>query len=454
MSVTEWIISQHLFFRELSQHLLNVLRRHHRLSLDELVVRSRRPVRTILLALENLLTSGQVHVVEGDLQVYKHAHLPFYPSSYDVEYLNGAISQRYLQLATEREKPALLWGQRRLLPTSAVNRAYYILNQMRKTEGVITFLGDDDLVSPLVSAFAPHWDVHVVDIDAEILSRASSIAAQLDTQVQLHHSDLASAAADSPLKSDIAVGDPFPSGDGSFEEVFWGVAARILQPQGTLVTTIAPSHKPLSYSLGALKKLQNLGFCLKDLRENFGEYEVFDFEFLPYEKRILDTWALESHVSHTKSLLSAHYVPESNQTGEGQSPSFAYQHWMWSAAAHYLTLQAGQDDQIQIANSRGVASIKEQDSKNVREAEGLSISVMIPQPLREKLRSLSGSPSDLVADCVRVLEEHFHVRPTDAEIAELIRISNSASLTTDGQLAQLGLSIRAIESWERWRLDN
>jgi hypothetical protein len=325
---------------------------------------------------------------------------------------------------------------------------------MQKDQGVITFLGDDDLVSPLVAAIAPQWNVHVIDIDVEVLNKADSVAGQLGAKIQVHHNDLASAIADSTLISDIAVGDPFPSGDGSFEGVFWDFAAHILQQPGVLITTVAPSHKPLDYSFGALQKLYDLGFCIKDLQENFGEYEVFNFEFLTYEQQILNAWGLEGNISHTKSLLAAQYNPKANIAIQPKSHSFDYQRWMWSAATHYLTVQANQSDQIRIAGLRGVDSISRQESDSIKGGEGLNVSVIVPRSLRENLEGHYSSTRDYVIDCTHVLVENFHIEPTSAELAELIRISKSANLATSGPLARLGLSIRAIESWERWRFDD
>jgi hypothetical protein len=339
-----------------------------------------------------------------------------------------------------------------LIPRSAVDRAAYISTLIRDRTGRILFLGDDDLVSPLVAAWHPSVDVQVLDIDSAVLERAKAVARALGASVGIQHVDLTKPTVDDPASADIVVADPFPSRDGSFEGAFWSRAAEFLCVGGTLVTTVAPSHKPRDFALGALASLKSCGFCLVELLSDVGAYETFAFEFTPYEQRILDALGLTSTVAHTKSLLAAEFLGKHMVTRVAE-PLVDFERWSSAALSHYLTVQAGSGEQASIVASRGPVRSASNGSTKKRES-GMKVEAIFPIELRDHAQGrVPASPEAAIAECILAVRECFGVETTETEAQELMRLTTSADLASSDDLAQLGLMIRAIESWERWRFD-
>src|SRR5712692_1253725 len=118
MNLVTWLLSEHPFFSDTRQHLLDVLAQGGINSLDELVIRSRRPFRTVLLVLNELLQNGEVEITfDGFVPTGKSiASLPWATGRYlSLSYgMPSGLQERYFSLVATREEPALLWGQRRL----------------------------------------------------------------------------------------------------------------------------------------------------------------------------------------------------------------------------------------------------------------------------------------------------------------------------------------------------
>jgi predicted methyltransferase len=456
MPLGTWLLENHPFFAELRRQLLAVLETHDIKDLDELVVASRRPVRTVLLGLAELIDSGEVEVGSKIVAGAKKdvATPPAVPVRHWMASRGDGwdeIFSRYLQAASKREVPSLLWGQRRLIPESAVERAHYILSWLEKSDGKIVFLGEDDLVSPLVAAAAPAAAVHVIDIDRGVLNTVQETARALDARVHTHHADLSQAVLEHRADCHLVVSDPWPSGDGSFEGVFWSHVAGILRPGGISISTVSPSHKPLGYEAGALKQLRVLGLCLLDLQADFGRYESFDFEFTPYETNILNRYGLKSNIHHTKSIVAARKISANGFSSEASAPALDFNRWSAAAMGHYLTIQAGVDDQRQLAAERGVSAPPAPDSEEAQ--RGLRIELILPPELRDRTAQIATLSRERQIDAWGALLAEAGVNPTGDELTELVGLSQSGEIKQDGPLARLGLAIRAIESWERWRLD-
>ncbi len=298
---------------------------------------------------------------------------------------------------------------------------------------------------------APDCTIHVIDIDKTVLEQVERVALLLRANLVIKHVDLSQASTEYQRNCDIVISDPFPSGDGSFEAMFWGYAAKILRSGGLSITTVAPSHKPSAYAMGALNQLNLLGFCVIDLQANYGRYEVFDFEYALFELDALARMGLQSNVSHTKSLLTGKYVPSKSANIGDSQPDFNFEDWTEAAATHYLTIQAGVDKQVRIANERGV---HKGEINLYASNRGLRIDLIIPEELREKAPKMDlANPAETVQSYVAILKRELSIEVSKEEIEELIRLSSTSEICQQGSLAQLGLAIRAIESWERWRFD-
>jgi Branched-chain polyamine synthase A C-terminal domain len=427
MEALERLYSDHRFFVDLRRDVEQSVRRRPHLTLDEVVVESRRPVRTALLMLQRLLHEGQIRALGGRLSgtsgnggVHANVPEPRPPSG---------LAAHYMRLVSSREAPALLWSQRRLTPDSAVERAAYIVRRARNAAGSAIFLGDDDMVSPLVAAMLPGWTVHVVDIDRTVLEVAAGVARALDAEVLVYHSDLSAGEELGTGPADIVVSDPFPSGDGSFEALFWARASRLLRDGGYSVTTIAPSHKPVGFDAQALAKQQRLGLALLDVAADFGRYEVFDFEFTELEREWLAELAQRPSVSQTKSLMTAQKIGSPDEALLAEIAAFDFARWSEATVSHYLTQQAGAEDQIEIARTRGRAR---------------------PEPARGSSKQATLSrPADVPAARVRTVLRDAGAG--DAALDEAQRLMRD--VPGSRAVAELQLCARAIESWTRHRLD-
>jgi hypothetical protein len=379
-------------------------------TLDELVVNSRTPARTVLLLLRHLIRNGEVRSTDGALTLAKAASrglgTGYCASSHTLPPCISWLREAYSQAAGVREMPSLLWGQRRLTPKSALDRAAYILAFAATIPGPAryVFLGDDDFVSPLVAAADANGNVLTVDIDQAIIEGVNRVAAALHAELTTLHQDVsAGGGAPSDCEATAVICDPFPSADGSFERMFWLRAADCLCPNGILITTVAPSHKPEGYSDGALSLLRQLGFQLIDLRANFGQYEVFDFEFAVAERNLMRDLGLQSGVSHTKGLLAARFL---GRSPAAPVPQFDFSSWTEAAKSHYLTKQAGVAEQQRIIHERGTG------------------------------RRLSGNDRQIVND-------------TRGSVTAVVDGASGYQEEPDW----LNLAQRAVESWERCRLD-
>lgn len=457
MSLVSWILKDHPFFCDLRKHLLNIIAMGNIQSIDELVVRARRPIRTVILMLNELIQDNQVEIDNGFIVIKgdKRSELPFKKTKnllYQRNIISLDIINSFLDYFTSREEPALLWGQRRLIPESAIARAVYIVSRLENKEGRILFIGDDDLVSPIFAKLLPSWKVYVVDIDQGVLNKIKKISSLMEAKVITYNADISQFHLHFDKKCDVVVCDPFPSGDGSFESLFWYYSSNVLCNSGLLITTVAPSHKPDIYSVEALKELNNLGFCLMDLQADFGMYEVFDFELTNFESEFLHRHGFRSRISQTKSILTAKYFKSDKKTIINNK-KFNYQAWYRSTMSHYLTIQAGIEKQIQIAANRGPENF-ENLSKVKQKRHGLQVDLILPKHISiKKVRKHRNIDYETIKDWKDLLSKELNLKISEEEIEEFFRLSKSSKLRNNGILAKLGLAIRAIESWERWRLD-
>jgi hypothetical protein len=458
MSLASWMRAEHPFFKDLYRELLASIEARHIHDLDELVITSRRTVRTTLLGLNELVRTGAV-AVEPDQIVSKRPTKDTpsaTPNSGPSCSITDALVEKYTSLAESRETPALLWSQRRLVPSSAAERAAYILRWLPPQSGTVVFLGEDDLVSPLVAASCPQLNVHVYDIDAAVLETAERVSGGLGAKLQTHQADLSKAVLEHAEQADVVVSDPFPTGDGSFEAMFWSQVARILKPRGISITTIAPSHKPIGFDRAALVRQQELGLALIDLQADLGRYETFPFELSEYERQVLQRLGLKSTVSMTKSLMAAVKVAPPIVGNGKVGPDFDFAAWSSATADHYLTHQAGKAEQQDLAANRGAASTAETSGdRSEKKKSGMRADLVLPDSARATLHQMlsSAGSDDQIRQSWRGAFSEASIPILDEELHELIRLSKSAEVSQAGALAELGLMVRAIESWERKRMD-
>jgi hypothetical protein len=442
-------MNEHPHFQQLRDHLGTVLTTRRITSFDDLVVVSRRPARSVLLMLNDMIARGEVSASTSNLAGTSESIRSPLPSigRWTSPEPWGDLERRYAAISRKRDRPALLWGQRWLTPESAVERAHYVLSWLPQTTGQAIFLGDDDLVGPLVAALAPGWTVHIADIDRAVLEIAKAMAASQGARIITHHLDLSQAVLDFDDGCDIVVCDPNPSADGSSEGVFWSQAAAILHSGGTLITTSSPSHKPVHYGAGALRALAERDLHVVDLRTDFGRYELFDFDLVLAERDMLASHGLQCRIHHTKSLLAAR---RGRQPATSVPAAFDFDGWTRAASSHYLTVQAGQNDQEQIARRRAPSTPSStQDEMNTPGRSGLRVDLIATdlEPLVSQINH-GTKPAAIVDTAARILRRRGAAASTE-EILELLRLANDSQIPEDGLLAPLGLALRALDSWER-----
>jgi len=434
MNLLAWLLREHPLIRE-AKRIIQRTAPSLSCSLDELVVRSRLPVRTVLLAANALDQSQPVDRPPQDLS-------PLVTTGAPKSALPTEVVTAYANHCSHREEPVLLWGQRRLTLDSAIERACYVLQWLPRKRGRIVFLGDDDAVSPLVAAAAPAYEVEVLDIDRGVLVHVDNAARAIGATLTTINADVSHARNELRRGAEMVICDPCPTSDGSFEAMFWSEASALLQPRGLLVTTFAPSHKPLAFSFGALSQLSRTGFSLRDSRPDFGKYEVFPFEFLPAERTLLQRFHWTSQISQTKSLCAAEKTSDS-----ATATPFDFQQWMNEIGGHYLTTQAGIMDQHALLAQRGAGPIASPLPRPL--CRGLRVDAILPVPRR--LHRQSSAIALSVDPAMHTLSElsRLGVHPKPEEVAEIHRLSKSSAIVPSGPLAWLGLAVRAIESWER-----
>lgn len=442
MSIIDWIATEHPFFKQVRNHVVETLSFRQIKNIDELVVIARYPVRTVLLVLDHLLREGVVKIRPEAWHTSIHNETvptELYPAPI---LTSKDIVEKYKAITSKRNNPALLWGQRWLVPHSAVMRAEYIVKQADSYHGKITFLGDDDLVSPLVAHKLPHWDVKVIDIDKDVLEQVSTTAQELNCTIHTKQVDVSQETLEF-TDIDIVVCDPFPSGDGSFEAMFWLSSWDILKVKGKLITTVAPSHKPLEYSAGAIQQLKKTGFLITDLQADYGHYEVFPFEFTPIEQSIIQNYGFHPRIAHTKSLITAVKLPS---TARNTISAFDFVKWNEAARKHYLTIQAGVEQQVNIVKTRGLAPHQQLDNTMVNTKENRALELLLPKRYRKEARNLT------LQEITQLLSKSMNSNLSSADI-ELLNLVYSEPQTNTPSINQLRLYLRALESWERWKLD-
>ena len=135
----------------------------------------------------------------------------------------------------------------------------------------ILFLGDYDLTSILVSIKGSPKEIHVIDIDPEILSLIQKIADDYQFPIKTHHQDL---RLDFPKQLlsyfDVVFTDPPFTLNGA--KLFLLHALRALAPQGTIYCCFGYSLNNLNVGIQFQEVLNELGLVARTILENFNIY--------------------------------------------------------------------------------------------------------------------------------------------------------------------------------------
>jgi hypothetical protein len=178
---------------------------------------------------------------------------------------------------------------------------------------------------------------------------------------------------------------------------------------------------------------------------NFGRYEVFDFELTRFEDGIVRTLEHRPSVSQTKSLFASIKLEPPAPELAKEIERFDFGQWSGALAGHYLTQQAGEDEQQALAQARGAQASTVKPT--VR--PGMRIEALAPPDLSLQSGATPQSRAKSVANALA--ERGADV--TQTEIDEFARLANKAEIADSGHLGELGLCIRAVESWTRVRVD-
>jgi hypothetical protein len=440
MNLATWTLRHHPFFLGLTEKLNNRLVIRSGLSIDDLVVELRRPLRPILLVLDILSQDGLLSASTfGSVRSSRF--------SIETGSDEDLLRARYGAATAKPGDLALLWTQRRLTRASAADRANYVARFCVRRTGRIVLFGDDDLVSPLLAAKLPDWHVTAIDIDADVLQRIDSVAKQLGSTVDTIHADLATwrLIGEPP---DIVVCDPFPTKDGSFERIFWVPAASILRAGGMLVSTSLPSHKPTNYSADIAGLLRRLDFSIVDQRMSGGTYEVYDFDLLPQERAILQRLKLHCTVHHTKALFAAEKLTDRAPPSDLRVEEDVMKQWMRRFSGHYLTVAAGKDVQAQLSIRRSPQSSGkvEGTAAGTHAPSGMDVSLLLPSQFEARTAGIQCA-LDIEA-LFEMLELKTRLRVEANERALLLQL-HMGTFDPESLDEPLALVVRSLDSWTR-----
>jgi predicted methyltransferase len=135
----------------------------------------------------------------------------------------------------------------------------------------ILFLGDYDLTSLTVAKRAGPLEIHVLDIDGDLLSLIQNIADANNFPITTHHQDLRLDFPTQLLSSfDVVFTDPPFTLNGA--KLFLLHALRALAPKGRLYCCFGYSVNNLSVGIQFQEVLNELGLVARTILENFNIY--------------------------------------------------------------------------------------------------------------------------------------------------------------------------------------
>lgn len=135
----------------------------------------------------------------------------------------------------------------------------------------ILFLGDYDLTSIAVAMRGTSQEIHVIDIDAELLSLIQKVADDCQFPIETHHQDLRLDFPKQLLSSfNVVFMDPPFTLNGA--KLFLLHALRALAPQGTIYCCFGYSLNNLNVGIQFQEVLNELGLVARTILENFNIY--------------------------------------------------------------------------------------------------------------------------------------------------------------------------------------
>lgn len=428
-----WLLHHHPVLRELHDCVAMAVAREPA-TLDDLVVRTCRPQRAVLISLWWLERQGDVAVHRPGMFAMNGCPPPRLSRSSPQPRLTG-FEAEYVKSRPRFTEPALVWGQRRVTSASALHRAALVVEAARRVESDpvrVIFVGDDDLVSPLVAAqLGRRAEIVVVEVDGTVLADVDRVGVALgQCEIVAVHSDVEDYRSES--HAHVVVADPFPTYDGSFEAVFWSRARNLLTPGGVLVSTMDPSHKPPGYSAHAAMKLSRLGFDLVEWHPASARYESFDFDLTAWEASLLDGFAASSSLSHTKATFVARAgrPPAQSAASNGRLGAWGA---TWSTG--YLAAQSALDSVGIIETRAPSARCAANSPVSTRQPEGFAVAQLVTMDSGQRTvnaaieafaaRGASLTPEDRVM--LRGLErdQGFAFGDATATLPSLVRVIHS-----------------------------
>jgi predicted methyltransferase/16S rRNA A1518/A1519 N6-dimethyltransferase RsmA/KsgA/DIM1 with predicted DNA glycosylase/AP lyase activity len=181
------------------------------------------------------------------------------------------ISSFFRRILARRPPPKRSLDQFDATIDSILRRVRYL-----ETEGVLVgtkllFLGDYDLTSLAVAIRGGPKEIHVLDIDLELLSLIREIAQENSFPITIHHQDLRLGFPKELLSSFHAVftDPPFTLNGG---KLFLIHAINALVPGGTIYSCFGYSPNNLFIGIQFQSILNELGLVARTILENFNVY--------------------------------------------------------------------------------------------------------------------------------------------------------------------------------------
>jgi len=188
-------------------------------------------------------------------------------------------------LGTERPQPQLAFEQIFCTPNSSLRRVEQILTSVDPFEGKILLLGDDDLLSLLLTSRF-YGEIHVADLDLRILEHINRYA----PSVILHHVDFVLGGIPRSLKESfdaVVLSAPFYK-SGLWAFLYKALFCLKINADARIFLSLFPiaMEEERKTLVVFWKKLAALGLTCERLHPTFNVYDLRKIKSLEYQELI------------------------------------------------------------------------------------------------------------------------------------------------------------------------
>ena len=262
--------------------VLTILLNSENLTMQTLIQRTRLPKSLVIKILKQLQMfleppSQYIRVKPENIETfleYLEEVQPDYLQRYDWIQLKDneeKLESFFSEIIEKRPPPKRSLDQFDATSDTVVRRVKFLEREGVLAGTKILFLGDYDLTSIAVAVKGSPKEIHIIDIDPEVLSLIQKIADDCQFPIKTHHQDLRLDFPKQLLSSfDVVFTDPPFTLNGA--KLFLLHALRALAPQGTIYCCFGYSPNNLNVGIQFQEVLNELGLVARTILENFNVY--------------------------------------------------------------------------------------------------------------------------------------------------------------------------------------